>query len=299
MANSHGLVLKRCPLPDPNPGFANADRDLSGNIVLAVPHPDDESLGCGAVLSQISDKDRVRFLFMSDGATPPHLPTPSPVSPGEVSLRELRRKEALCAIHELGYTPSAAQFLDLPDGRLSVHQAAMTSALRAVCDRHLAVILLAPSRFDAHPDHLAVYRAAAAVAAGGDRPILLCEYFIYYRSRLLPGGDVRHYLRPECRLSFHSDVEMRAKRRAIDCHHTQRTKFFPWQTRPVLTDTVVESTIASPEVICRPVTGARSKRPLRLPSDMVSITQSLEFRLKSAKDALRQRTRRSGSAAAQ
>ena len=293
------LVTRGALLPDRNVAFASADRDLPGNIVLAVPHPDDESLGCGVLLSQIKDKRRVRFVFASNGAKSAYLRR-APSSPSaEGHLAELRKEEALRAIHELGYSASTARFLGLPDGSLSSFQADIMAALKATCDKHSACILLAPSRFDAHPDHLAVHKAAISAVAAlvRQQPILLCEYFVYYRTHLLPGGDVRGYLRPECRLSFYSDEDVRAKQRAIDCHRTQRTRVLPRQTRPALTDDVVESTLALPEVICRPTEGPHTNRPLRVPSTMVRIAQSLEFRLKTAKDVLREAALRGESAA--
>ena len=85
-------------------------RALSPLVILA-PHADDETLGCGGLLSAVSDLGlQPRVAFLTDGSAS-HQGSPSWP---QARLVETRKAEALAALAELGVA-TQIRFLDWPD----------------------------------------------------------------------------------------------------------------------------------------------------------------------------------------
>jgi LmbE family N-acetylglucosaminyl deacetylase len=143
-----------------------ADSPFTGDILVCAPHMDDDALGCGMLIAMHASKGRVHALFVSDGALSPE---PAPGRPDDSrGLPAIRELEARAGLEILGVPQANITFLGLPDGALAHHEesiaAAVTDQARAVGAR----AVLVPFRYDRHPDHLALNRAAtAAHAAGG------------------------------------------------------------------------------------------------------------------------------------
>ncbi|MBW2494943.1 MAG: PIG-L family deacetylase [Deltaproteobacteria bacterium] len=214
---------------------------MAGRILLTVPHMDDGVLACGGTIAQLSDPSRVHVVYASDGRG-----SPEPVVPWQDrvtdDLFEVRRAEAIAAMSHLGVPKDQLHFLELPDRRLRHHSAKLGAELKALIARLAPDRILAPFRFDQNPDHLALHAAARACA-----PRFLIEYFVYYRLRFLPGGDLRDYLQPALRSEVDIRTVSQAKRAALDCFASQTTRFYPWQTRPNLTATLLDDVSAAPE----------------------------------------------------
>ena len=85
-----------------------------GGAVVVAPHPDDESLGCGALISEAAAAGRsVRIIVLSDG-TRSH---PNSKAFPREKLRALREEEARRAASALGVGVSQITFVGLPDHR--------------------------------------------------------------------------------------------------------------------------------------------------------------------------------------
>jgi len=95
-----------------------------GGLVVIAPHPDDESLACGGLISAACAAGRrVKVVVVSDG-TGSH--PRSRVYP-RMRLRTLREEEARRAVCALGLAPRHLTFLRLPD-RFVPHQGARARA---------------------------------------------------------------------------------------------------------------------------------------------------------------------------
>ena len=150
-----------------------------GGLVVVAPHPDDESLGCGAlILEAVAASRPVRIVFVSDG-TKSH---PNSASFPAARLRELREKEARGAAAALGVKASEIAFLGLPDGAVpssgpEAERAAGTIANTAAKAKARAIFVT--WRHDRHGDHRAAY--AIARMAQRRRSVRLLEYSIWGR----------------------------------------------------------------------------------------------------------------------
>ena len=226
-------------------GLANAI--LAARILVLAPHMDDETLGCGGTMLLHASKPDVHCLFATDGAA-----SPAPLLPwlGRIDggLAAARRREALAAAATIGVPAENLRFLDLPDGKLTARR---QDLLRALAEAVAAIepeFVFAPFRYDVHPDHVALNRAARDVLRALPAAPALLEYFVYHRLPLAPRGDVRQALEPRALLRIDTRSVADAKRAALGCYLTQTTIRYPWQDRVVLTDESLRRRCAEPEL---------------------------------------------------
>ena len=224
-----------------------AARLLAGRLLVLAPHMDDETLACGGTMLLHRDKQGVHCLFATDGAG-----SPAPLLPWQGrtddNLAARRREEAVSAAARLGIPCGNLHFLDLPDGRLAAHRRKLVAALARTMAQLRPDFVLAPFRYDVHPDHVALNRAARQVLRDLPSAPALLEYFVYHRLRFLPGGDVRRALRPGSLVQVDTVPVAAAKRAALDCYASQATIAYPWQARPILTEASLQQRCAASEV---------------------------------------------------
>lgn len=134
------------------------------SALVVAPHPDDETLGCGAtILRKVAAGARVTVLVATDGSDshrsaflPPH------------RLAELRRAEMAEAARRLGLRPDDVHWAGLVDGTVAGQERRLTDTVAALLDRLRPDEVYATCAAEPHPDHAAVGRAArAAVASAG------------------------------------------------------------------------------------------------------------------------------------
>jgi LmbE family N-acetylglucosaminyl deacetylase len=221
-----------------------------GEILIAIPHMDDGVLACGGTLASLPQKERVHLVYATDGmgSPAPVLPWRDSISP---DLGRVRKEEARAAMGYLGIPEGNLNFLDLPDGRLHRHAGALDRALTDLIDQFQPSHVFIPFRYDRHTDHLALNRAVTRTLQKGLFSTNLVEYFVYYRWRLLPRGDVRAYVHPRHLLTVPIDAVTDRKRAALEHFRSQTTRYYSWQTRPNLTPALLDEVSRSPEVFLR------------------------------------------------
>ncbi|WP_432573410.1 PIG-L deacetylase family protein [Kineococcus sp. SYSU DK005] len=134
------------------------ERELAADCVVVAPHPDDETLGCGATIARkVRAGARVRVVVATDGRASHEVSGP------EVErLVARRRDEAVRACAALGVAERDLVFLDLVDGQLARSTAALRDGLGDVLRAEPTEQLLITPPCDGHPDHDVV----AGVVAG-------------------------------------------------------------------------------------------------------------------------------------
>jgi LmbE family N-acetylglucosaminyl deacetylase len=254
---------------------------LGGALLVLAPHFDDEILGCGGLLAGLEDKAQVRVVIVCDGRGSAEWKRPDP-APGAPDIAAVRAAESRAALALLGIGESQVSTLNFPDGTLAARGPELAAALERMMGEVKPRWLLAPFRFDRHPDHMALGRAALALAAVKEGRATLLEYFVYFRFRLFPGRDIRRVVKPE--LLQHRDLADVAflKRRALDCFVTQVTRYYPWQARPVLTEEALRESAAGPELYLVAPAGAPDSAVLRWPVWLVRLILTVESRAKRA-----------------
>jgi LmbE family N-acetylglucosaminyl deacetylase len=148
---------------------------VSGQLLIIAAHRDDETLGCGAITSEILKKGgSVCVVIVTDGEA-----SRSYSDRNEVA--DIRRAEASSAADTLGIGAENVHWLNLADGGISPNEAEMTSVLKGLAEVWEPNVVLTNASTDPHPhpDDAAVGKATRR-ALLVTRPALF-EYLIWGR----------------------------------------------------------------------------------------------------------------------
>lgn len=270
----------------------NPQNIFPGKLLILAPHMDDEVLACGGTIAQLPQKEQIQVVYATDGAMSPVPPGNRPgLSPED--LPDIRIREAREALGQLGIPLENLHFWGFPDARLHEYAAPLRQRLGDLIAELQPDQLLVPFRYDRHPDHLALHRAALAVAEGLERPAIV-EYFVYYRWQLLPGKDLRRFISPDKLWQVDISGQAALKQQALQCYRSQTTCFYPWQTRAILPPARVEEVSRGPEVFLRYDHRQPGAAVFARARTWIRLVHRLEPRLKSWKDRLLYRPQKSG-----
>ena len=221
-------------------------RLFTGRIVIVAPHMDDEALACGGLIAKLPNKESIHIIYATDG-----MKSPSPIIPGRdkitSDLGKTRMQESIEAMKVLRVPEQNLHFLCLPEAQLKKHQSSLRILLREKIRSISPKQIFVPFRYDRHPDHLAVNSSVVSDLQQENQSVQLIEYFVYYRWRLMPKRDIRGYIQPQFLFKLEIGDVAEQKRRALDCFTSQTTIYYPWQTRPILTSTLLDEECQSPE----------------------------------------------------
>jgi LmbE family N-acetylglucosaminyl deacetylase len=147
--------------------------------VVVAPHPDDEVLGVGGLLTLLQAAGtRLDVLCVTDGeASHPG----GSISPEELASRRVAETDA--ALAALG-VQAGVQRLQLPDGGRETLEQPVVDALRL----EPGTWLLGPWAGDGHPDHESVGRGCARVAERDGARLLSYPVWAWHWAR---PGDLR------------------------------------------------------------------------------------------------------------
>jgi len=134
----------------------------SRSALVLAPHPDDETLGCGAtMLRKVAAGTPVHVLVVTDGR---HSHRSAALPPLE--LAELRRKEMAQAAERLGLPGDALSWAGFEDGTVAEHEDELAALVGRLVAEHGFAEVFATCADEPHPDHAAVGRAARRGATG-------------------------------------------------------------------------------------------------------------------------------------
>jgi LmbE family N-acetylglucosaminyl deacetylase len=257
---------------------------LPGRTLLLAPHVDDCVLGCGGTIALLSRPERVHVAYATDGSR-----SPEPLLPGwdgrdPHALVRDRMAEGRRAMASLGVPEEQVHFLGFPDGELRKHGSTLEASLSSLVKKIGPDRVLAPFRFDRHPDHLALNRCATRLSASGGSGLI--EYFVYHRSRLLRQGDVRRYIRPELLVQVDTATVADRKAEALALFRSQTTLYYDWQTRPVLSPELISRVSMEPEVFLEHDPSIRGGAVFTQGAGWIGVATAVEPVIKRRKDQL-------------
>jgi LmbE family N-acetylglucosaminyl deacetylase len=145
-------------------------------LVLA-PHPDDESLGCGATIARKRTAGtRVTVAFAADGRS--SHPASRQVSADELARRRAAEGRRACRI--LGVPDAEVHVLGLPDRTLAARQAELTRCLDQLIAAVAPAEILVASHLDHNVDHQALAQALYAGQQWRRPGLLVAEYPVWF-----------------------------------------------------------------------------------------------------------------------
>ncbi|WP_206487555.1 PIG-L deacetylase family protein [Rhodococcus sp. KRD162] len=203
-------------------------------MIVVAPHPDDEVLGIGGLLSLAAAAGvDVRVVAVTDGdGSHPGSPTVT-----AEDLRTRRPLESARALAALGVDHSPTR-LHFTDGAVEQREDDLTAALSPLLDATPGTWCLTPWRGDGHPDHEATARATIAAANSVSVPVL--EYPIWMWHWATPDHPAVPWTR--CRRIDLPAHALDAKRASIEQ--------FDSQIRP-LSDHPADRAVLPPHVLAR------------------------------------------------
>ncbi len=151
-----------------------------GKTLVAAPHPDDESLGCGGAIALLRKYGReVEVLTISDGT----LSHPNSTKYPPEKLRDTREREMLDALEVLGVAADKVRFMRFQDRAVPSENSAHFESAVEIIGKILAetapATILVPWRRDPHPDHRATWQIFDAANRLFDGRFRIIEYPIW------------------------------------------------------------------------------------------------------------------------
>ncbi len=135
-------------------------------IAVLAPHPDDEVFGCGGSLhAAVRAGAQISVAILTDGTA---------WGLGEQAAQQ-RQQESIAASRLLGY--AQPEFWQLSDGEL-LHETALSQRIRDWLIAQQADLVLTPSLWEMHRDHLACAMATCNAVQQLNEPIRLLMYEI-------------------------------------------------------------------------------------------------------------------------
>ncbi len=117
-------------------------------VMVFAPHPDDDILGCGGVLTKhVNDGTSCSIIFITSGEAPGN-------KKDKEAFAQQREEEARKGAERLGVTDLV--FLKEPDGKLAVRSETI-ERVAAVMQSYEPELVYVPHAHDAHRDHRATY----------------------------------------------------------------------------------------------------------------------------------------------
>lgn len=194
------------------------------SAVVVAPHPDDETLGCGATILRKRAQDTpVTLVVVTDGR---HSHRSDSLRPEE--LAGLRRSELTEAAARLGVSGTSVHWLGLEDGTVAAHEEFVAARLIELLVELRPDECYATCAAEPHPDHAAVGRAAR-LAAATVPGVTLLEYPVWLwdtwplrrGDRLASTRAALIRLLPGRALKVSTEPYGPQKRHALDAHASQ------------------------------------------------------------------------------
>ncbi|MGI4778541.1 MAG: PIG-L deacetylase family protein [Janthinobacterium lividum] len=199
--------------------------------VVIAPHPDDEVLSVGGVLSQLAALGRDILLVAVTDGTGSH---DGSSLWGPERLAQVRPVESQRAWAQLGLRNVESRRLNLPDGGLMGARQVLAERIAAVL--RPGDVVFTTWRLDGHPDHEATAQACAAVAACMDVRLVEVPVWAWHWAS---AGDVRMPWRRAQMIALDQET-VQQKRNAVQEFESQLESDPSTGAGPILRSTTVQ-----------------------------------------------------------
>jgi LmbE family N-acetylglucosaminyl deacetylase len=197
-------------------------RFLASHIAVVVAHPDDETVGCGALLTRLAG---VHLVMVTDGA-PRNLADAQRYGFATARAYAAKRfSELRQAIRLAGIAPACCALLRLPDQETALRLPQLVNRLAEIFVKRRIRVVVTHAYEGGHPDHdataFAVHIAARLLRSRRKQHIEIAEMPLYW---LGESGAVHQSFAPghgEASEIPLSPGEIELKRRMIAAHATQ------------------------------------------------------------------------------
>ncbi len=192
--------------------------DITDSTLIIAPHPDDETIGCGGLITHLITSGNPPYVAILTGGGG-SLHNHSDIT--EETVIEARRKLTLDSACELGLPAANIHFLDFKDGSISARPKTEMERLRSLIAELKPANILVPHSGEGWPDHLAAREIGISLASANTNVWEYCVWMWYYNVWNLDWHNAR---------KLHlSPAEHKAKLRAVHAYVTPKAPCgAPW-----------------------------------------------------------------------
>ena len=209
----------------------------ASRLVVVAPHPDDELLACGALLSMHAERGGEALIVAVTDGEASHRGTPDWDAAG---LGAARRAESAEGLNRLGLREASVIRVGLPDGEVARHSRHLVKRLKSALKP--GDVVISTWRQDGHPDHEASGSAAALACAAVACTLVEAPVWMWHWAK---PGDARvpwHRMRG---LQL-TPQALRRKQFALAAHVSQATRRSAVQG-PVLDEAILSRAVRDTE----------------------------------------------------
>ena len=216
------------------------------DLLLIVPHPDDEVFGCGALFARMAAHGRrVATLTLTRGRAGRSLELCSRQELPAVREKELRASLAALGVEDVtifdhpDFVPDDKRGIPPHPGLQSLPAEELVPEIAEVIDRVRPRVLLTfpPNGSNGHPDHVTTHRLAWSALEVAETPVERVYYFA--SDRAYDGAARPGFLEPEAIRRGHlppthvveAGAFLEAKLRAMGQHRTQALSVLNFMAR--------------------------------------------------------------------
>lgn len=214
------------------------DFEHINSCMILAPHPDDESLGCGGLISLlVAHNINVSVVVTTDGS----MSHPNAKSYSPQQLAEVRKGEILNALGILGVAKEKSYFLNGKDSALAskneVGFSELVDKLALLLKEELPQLVLVPYELDPHCDHRATWQLLNEALKNFSK-VKVWEYPIWLYE-LAAQGDIPTLKNGELK-KLYVQPFLEKKMAAIHSHLSQTTRMIDDPTGFMLTPQIIE-----------------------------------------------------------
>ncbi len=166
--------------------------------LVIAPHPDDEVVGCGALIMRMREaRQPVRIVFVTSGR---HSNRSGVMTPDD--LAACREAEAVKACAQLGVDAQNVVFLRHPDGCVTGQMDKIAADLQSQIAGFRPGSLFSPFGMDSHADHRSIAIVVDRLARAGTVSCPIYEYPVWFWSFGVWRGALFSFLRKGDTRSF-------------------------------------------------------------------------------------------------
>lgn len=205
-------------------------------LMLIVPHPDDEVFGCGGLFAKMAAHGkRVATLTLTRGGAGRSLGLCSQAELPDVRERELRASLAVLGVRDAhiwdypDFVPDLDRGMDHRDGLQAIPPSDIVPRIAALMGelKPEALLTFGPNGSNGHPDHVATHRFVMSALKAATHDVARLYYYASdkpfdgeARPGFLPPEAIRsQHLYPTHYIDAHDHIE--TKLRAMGKHKTQ------------------------------------------------------------------------------
>lgn len=156
--------------------FCKKQLNVAGKILIVAPHPDDEVIGCGGLISRLVAQGNLPHVIIMTGGGASHHNCCDTTENDIIAARRTLTSDALSI---LGISEENIHELDYPDGGISI-DCPQTERLSALIDKIRPDSVFVPHWGEGWSDHVTTAKIVKAIAPDSVSIFEYCVWVWYY-----------------------------------------------------------------------------------------------------------------------